>query len=161
METTAVVPRAQGPDAGNGLAGERLLLIDVIDAEGVILVQTIWTTTPDRRAGPRLTRFEKFVTLPVLQQRLGELAALKERDAAWRARVLPIIAAIQSTGVTSPPEIAGELTRRGVLSARGGRWRGETVDKLLLSATTRLTLLAIGSPAFCRVALRLTHSVDR
>jgi hypothetical protein len=76
VETTAVVPRAQGPDAGNGLAGEKLLLIDIIDAEGSIIVQTVWSTTPDRRAGPRLTRFEKFATLPVLQQRLGELAAL-------------------------------------------------------------------------------------
>jgi hypothetical protein len=71
------------------------------------------------------------------------LAALKEGDAAWRARVLPIIAAIQSTGVTSLPEIARELTRRGVLTARGGRWRGETVDKLLVSATTPLTAPAI------------------
>jgi hypothetical protein len=78
VETTAVVPlaRAQSPDACNGLAGEKLLLIDIIDAEGVILLKTIWATTPDRRAGPRLTRFEKFATLPVLQQRLGELAAL-------------------------------------------------------------------------------------
>ena len=62
------------------------MLIDVIDAEGVILVQTIWTTTPDRRAGPRLTRFEKFVTLPVLQQRLGELAAL-----IWPRVALPAL----------------------------------------------------------------------
>jgi hypothetical protein len=74
--TVAPLARAPGLGACNGLAGEKLLLIDVIDAEGSIIVQTVCSTTPDRRAGPRLTRFEKFATLPVLQQRLGELAAL-------------------------------------------------------------------------------------
>jgi DNA invertase Pin-like site-specific DNA recombinase len=59
------------------------------------------------------------------------LAALKVSAAAWRARVFPIIVAIRSSGMTSPHEIAGELTRRGVLTLRGGRWRAETVQAII------------------------------
>jgi DNA invertase Pin-like site-specific DNA recombinase len=58
-------------------------------------------------------------------------AALQASAATWRARVLPIIAAIVSTGATSSREIALELDRRGILTLRGGRWRGATVRALL------------------------------
>jgi hypothetical protein len=62
------------PDpARNGLPGETLLLIDVINAEGQIMIQTIWATTPDRRRGHRLTRFENVADKPALMQRLAEL----------------------------------------------------------------------------------------
>jgi hypothetical protein len=58
------------------------------------------------------------------------LAALQGSAAEWRARVLPIILAIRSAGLT-PHEIAGELTRRGVRTARGGRWRADTVRAII------------------------------
>jgi DNA invertase Pin-like site-specific DNA recombinase len=59
------------------------------------------------------------------------LAALQARAATWRSAVLPIIEAIRSTGVTSPAAIARELDQRGILTLRGGRWRGRTVKALL------------------------------
>jgi hypothetical protein len=44
------------PDpARSGLPGETLLLIDIINAEGLVIIQTVWATTPDRRRGHRLT----------------------------------------------------------------------------------------------------------
>jgi DNA invertase Pin-like site-specific DNA recombinase len=63
------------------------------------------------------------------------IAALKGSAAAWRGRVFPIIAAIRSSGTTSPREIADELGRRGVLTARGGRWRAETVQAIIRRST--------------------------
>jgi DNA invertase Pin-like site-specific DNA recombinase len=48
------------------------------------------------------------------------IGALKASAAAFRARVLPIVAAIRSTGVTSPGDIAFELERRGIRTRRGG-----------------------------------------
>jgi DNA invertase Pin-like site-specific DNA recombinase len=68
------------------------------------------------------------------QGNTAALAALQCSAAAWRARVLPIILAIRSSGLISPHEIAGELTRRGVRTARGGRWRAETVRAIIGSA---------------------------
>ena len=59
------------------------------------------------------------------------LAAIEASAVRWRARVRPIIAAIASTGVTSTREIARELDRRGILTLRGGRWRGATVRAIL------------------------------
>jgi DNA invertase Pin-like site-specific DNA recombinase len=64
------------------------------------------------------------------------IATLQASAAIWRERVLPIIAAIRSTGVTSPNEIARELDRRGILTLRGGHWRGETVRAILGRSTT-------------------------
>ena len=42
--------------ARDGLPGETLLLIDIINADGLIIIQRVWATTPDRRRGHRLTR---------------------------------------------------------------------------------------------------------
>jgi hypothetical protein len=42
-------------------ADETLLLIDIVNAEGVIILQTVWATTPDRHYGHRLTRFETII----------------------------------------------------------------------------------------------------
>jgi hypothetical protein len=61
------------------------------------------------------------------------LAALQASAATWRTGVRPIIAAIAATGVTSPAAIARELDQRGILTARGGRWRGRTVQRVLIT----------------------------
>jgi len=45
--------------ARDGLPGETLLLIDIINADGLIIIQRVWATTPDRRRGHRLTRFDR------------------------------------------------------------------------------------------------------
>jgi len=78
VERAAVVPlaRAPPPDARNGLSGEKLLLISVVDAEGLVIITTIWATTPDLRAGHRLTRIEDIASAAALMLRLSELAPL-------------------------------------------------------------------------------------
>jgi hypothetical protein len=55
------------------LGGEQLLLIDIINTEGLVHLQTVWPTTPDRRGGHRLTRFEDVADQPALMQRLAVL----------------------------------------------------------------------------------------
>jgi hypothetical protein len=65
--------------AGAPSAAETLLLIDIINAEGHLIVQTVWATTPDRRAGHRLTRVEHVRIGGInghaaLMRRLTELA---------------------------------------------------------------------------------------
>ena len=62
------------------------------------------------------------------------LAALKASGATHRARVLAIIAAVRADGVTSLRAVAAELSRRGVLAARGGQWRAVTVRAILMGA---------------------------
>lgn len=59
------------------------------------------------------------------------IAALQASAAAWRARLVPVIAAIRASGITTPAAIAEELGRRGIVTQRGGKWRGPTVKRLL------------------------------
>jgi DNA invertase Pin-like site-specific DNA recombinase len=62
------------------------------------------------------------------------IAALEGAAATWRRRVLPIIAAIRASGVTSNIQIARELERRGIKTQRGGQWRDATVRRLVAGA---------------------------
>ena len=50
---------------------------------------------------------------------------------AHMARVLPVMETIRDRGATSLRGIAEELTRQGILTARGGRWYATTVKNLL------------------------------
>ena len=53
-------------------------------------------------------------------------------DAAERAeRLRPIVEDIKSGGSISLRGVAGELNKRGILTARGGRWYASTVRQLL------------------------------
>jgi hypothetical protein len=54
---------------------ETLLLIDVQNSEDLVIVQSIWATTADLRAGHRLTRTETVANYPALVKRLAELVA--------------------------------------------------------------------------------------
>jgi hypothetical protein len=58
VEPSVVVPVTFAPDPRNGLPGETLLVVDVANRDGLIIVQTVWATTSDRRGGHRLTRLE-------------------------------------------------------------------------------------------------------
>jgi len=59
-------------------------------------------------------------------------AASNRREAnAFAANVLPIIATIQATGITSARAIAEELNARRVETARGGTWTGVHVTRIL------------------------------
>ena len=57
--------------------------------------------------------------------------ALRATADRFAVNVIPIIREVQAAGVTSANAIAGELNRRGVKTARGGRWTHVTVGKVL------------------------------
>lgn len=52
----------------------------------------------------------------------------------FAARVLPIITEIQKTGAATLRAIADALNKRGVHTARGGRWEAQTVSNILRRA---------------------------
>jgi hypothetical protein len=56
--------------------GAQLLLIDVVNAHGVVMLQNIWTTTVDIRFGHRRTDIETVPDLDHLVHRLNQLAAM-------------------------------------------------------------------------------------
>jgi DNA invertase Pin-like site-specific DNA recombinase len=68
------------------------------------------------------------------------IAAVQAEAAAHRARILPIVAAIRASGLTSPRQIARELERRGIRTPRGGRWRGRNVLALVNGADHKPTV---------------------
>ena len=55
---------------------EQLLLIDVANAHGAMILQTIWGTTADARFGHRRTEIETVHDLDHLVHRLNQLAAV-------------------------------------------------------------------------------------
>jgi DNA invertase Pin-like site-specific DNA recombinase len=59
-------------------------------------------------------------------------AARRQKEADHRARVWPVIEAIRGEGITQYKAIAAELSRRGVLTARGGKWDATRVRNLIL-----------------------------
>jgi DNA invertase Pin-like site-specific DNA recombinase len=65
-------------------------------------------------------------------------ATNRERAARYPANVLPLIAQVQRQGAVSLREIAGELTARGVKTARGSTaWSAATVGRVLARAEVR------------------------
>ena len=59
------------------------------------------------------------------------IVGAKAKADAQMARVVPVIESIRDRGATSLRGIAEELTRQGILTARGGRWYATTVKNLL------------------------------
>ncbi len=57
--------------------------------------------------------------------------ALSAGAAQFAANTMPIVAALQASGVTTLAAIADALNNRGVRTARGGRWHVSTVMNLL------------------------------
>jgi Recombinase len=51
--------------------------------------------------------------------------------------VLPIVRAIQASGLTTLRDIAAALNARGVRTARGGQWHSSTVHNLLTRCANR------------------------
>lgn len=49
------------------------MLIDIVNAHGVVILQTIWATSPDVVAGHRLTRVERVDDPTLMLARLREL----------------------------------------------------------------------------------------
>ena len=64
-------------------------------------------------------------------KRGNPVGAIKEKAAAFAQDRAPIITAIQAEGFTSLRAIAGELNRRGITTARGGKWAPQAVANVL------------------------------
>jgi DNA invertase Pin-like site-specific DNA recombinase len=62
--------------------------------------------------------------------RAAAIHAIQSRAATHRANVLPIIAAIRSSGVSTYAGVAAALEARGVPTDRGGRWHSTTVRNI-------------------------------
>jgi hypothetical protein len=65
---------------------------------------------------------------------LGNKAAIQAiQDASdKRARsIVPLIGDIRGGGITSFRGIAGELNKRGILTARGGKWHATSVSRII------------------------------
>ena len=61
---------------------------------------------------------------------IGRRLQIREAD-RFAENVLPVIRAIQATGITSLGGFAEVLNARGIPTARGGRWHGSTVRNAL------------------------------
>ena len=68
------------------MGGDQLLLIDVVNAQRVLILQTIWAPADNVRYGRRLTRTETITDRAQLERRLAELVPLifSEPSAAVR-----------------------------------------------------------------------------
>jgi hypothetical protein len=82
--------------AVGGEPAAQLLLIDVINAHGVLIIQTIWAPVDAIRYGRRQTRSETSTDQATLLRRLAELALLI-------AGHLPQVSTIVEA---SPPQVA-------------------------------------------------------
>ena len=56
--------------------GDQLLLVDVVNAHGFVILQTIWAPADNLRYGRRVTRSETIRDQAQLLGRLGELVPL-------------------------------------------------------------------------------------
>ena len=70
----------------------------------------------------------------------GRVVSIREAD-RFAESVLPIVQAIQRSGVTSLAGIAIALNNRGVRTARGGQWQVSNVRNLLARSTAAKPLL--------------------
>ena len=71
---------------------------------------------------------------PVWAETIGKArAANRDRARAWAENMLPTIRSIQVQGQPRPSlrEIAAELNRRGIRTARGGKWYASTVQRVI------------------------------
>jgi DNA invertase Pin-like site-specific DNA recombinase len=72
-------------------------------------------------------------TNPSQAAALGRQAQIAEAE-RFAANILPVIAAIQSSGIATLAGIAEALNNRGLRSARGGKWHVSAVRNLLARA---------------------------
>jgi hypothetical protein len=69
------------------------------------------------------------------QRRKVAVTVAQVKAERYAASVLPVIRDIQSAGITALDKIANVLTKRGVPTARGGRWYAMTVRNLLVKGS--------------------------
>lgn len=63
------------------------------------------------------------------------VAAIKAKSRAFAADLMPVIDAVRSEGHSSLRAIAKELSKRGIVTARGGSWSPQSVSNLLRVAS--------------------------
>jgi excisionase family DNA binding protein len=68
----------------------------------------------------------------------NNLERLRRHAAAYRQEIVRIVEPLVVAGYDSTPKLAAELARLGVPTARGGRWDGGTVRKMLRRERPRL-----------------------
>jgi len=59
------------------------------------------------------------------------LVGIKSKADGFALRVMPVVREIQAGGVVSLNGVAGELTKRGIKTARGGAWTAASVKNLM------------------------------
>lgn len=59
------------------------------------------------------------------------VASLRLLSDQWACLIARIINDFRSFGITTAPQIAAELNRRGIPTLRNGRWHASTVNNLL------------------------------
>ncbi len=115
-------------------------LIVAADPPFTLQVYRSWTADQRARHSRRVKR--TLAARKAQGVKLGNPTNLYEAGEAGRraqvnrarefaAEVLPIIDEIRASGVTSFNGIANELNRRGVRTARGGRWAAMTVKRVV------------------------------
>lgn len=72
-------------------------------------------------------------TTPARAAAEGRRVSLEEAD-RFASQTMPIIMAIQKTGITSLRGIAAALDARGIRTARGGRWQVSNVRNVMARA---------------------------
>jgi len=61
---------------------------------------------------------------------LGRAAQARAAD-EFASSLIPVVQAIGATGVVTLPSVAADLNRRGIRSARGGKWHRSSAANLL------------------------------
>lgn len=114
--------------AGNGDGPEALLMRSIINAFSMYERALIRARTRAALAAKK-RRGEVVGTVAYGYRRTGALVVADERE----QEIVRVVGELRAAGL-SLREIAGELTRRGFTTRRGGRWFPETVRSIL--ATT-------------------------
>jgi hypothetical protein len=75
------------------------LLINIVNTGAELILQTIWATTSDRRAGHRRTDIERIAHAAALRRRLTELAEIIFAGTALFA--VEIVTALEAIGLAA------------------------------------------------------------
>lgn len=99
------------------------------DGLGVIRQQLAKDGIYTTRDGRQITSLGNTANLDEARERAAAVIGAKADQFA--ENILPVVAAIQSSGIHTLGAIAEALNRRGIRTARGKTWHGSTVRNLL------------------------------
>jgi len=124
LHILAAVAEHEGKAISSRIKASMAVIKQAIDRDGTWL---------SRRSGKAIGRLGSPLGAAAFGSRrgIGAADAVQRRADEHAARVLPIVANIRQSGITSLRGIANELDQRGILTARGGRWDASRVRVLL------------------------------